>query len=154
MGPGESSRIKRMMIHRIGERSKRPSDAPVMSMTRLSKNCSPSVVTSAFFKGADGDSAVIETPSIVAEFKGDLDGEDRVLIDAVSPVGRFRTRDVRVPSSLVFSRVILRQDKILVTEADRQKLSKSRGFSEISIGNIVGACSPVERIGSQLSMGF
>ena len=89
MGPGESRRIKRMMIHRIGERSRRPSDAPVMSMTRLSKNCSPSVVIIASFKGADGDSAAIEIPSIVAEFKGDLDGEDTVLIDADSPRDAF-----------------------------------------------------------------
>jgi hypothetical protein len=43
-------------------------------------------VTSAFCKGEEGDSAAIETPSIIAEFKGDLEGGDRVLIDADSPL--------------------------------------------------------------------
>jgi hypothetical protein len=42
-------------------------------------------MTRAFSKGGDGDSAAIETPSTIAEFKGDLDGGDRVLIDADSP---------------------------------------------------------------------
>lgn len=98
-------------------------------MTRLSKNCSPSVVTSAFFKGADGDSAVIETPSIVAEFKGDLDGEDRVLIDADSPWDAFsrRIRDVSVTRFTSFQAAKLQQDKILVAEAGRQRPSMQAG---------------------------
>ena len=56
-----------------------------MSMTRLTKNCSPSVVSSVFCNEGEGDSAAIETLSIIAEFNGDLDGGDRVLIDADSP---------------------------------------------------------------------
>jgi hypothetical protein len=51
-------------------------------MMRLTKNCNPSVVTSAFSKGGVGDSAAIETPSIV--------GEDKVLINADSPWDAFR----------------------------------------------------------------
>jgi hypothetical protein len=53
----------------------------------LTRNCSPSTVN-ALRNGRDldvGDSAAIAAPSSVAEFKGVIDGGDRVLIDADSP---------------------------------------------------------------------
>ena len=60
---------------------------PVTSMARLTKNCTPSAVTNAFCKGGEVDSVAMETASIVAGFNDDLDGEDRLLIDAESPRG-------------------------------------------------------------------
>jgi hypothetical protein len=51
------------------------------------------VATKAFCNGGeldDGDSAAIAAPSIVAEFKGDIDGGDNVLIDAHSPLDTLR----------------------------------------------------------------
>jgi hypothetical protein len=83
-----------MMIQSRGERSKRPNEAPVTSMTRLTKNCTLSPVTNAFCKGGELDSVAMETASIVAGFNDDLDGEDRLLIDAESPRGAFSWRAV------------------------------------------------------------
>lgn len=42
-------------------------------------------MNSAFDSGGDGESDVIQTPSIVDAFSGDIDGEERLLIGADSP---------------------------------------------------------------------
>lgn len=89
-----------MMIQSRGERSKRPNEAPVTSMARLTKNCTPSAVTNAFCKGGEVDSVAMEPASIVAGFNDDLDGEDRLLIDAESPRGAL------LASCLVFNKLV------------------------------------------------
>ena len=144
-----------MIIHSTGERSKRPNDAPVTSMTRLTKNCSPSVVTKAFSKGGDGDSAAIETPSTIAEFKGDLDGGDRVLIDADSPWDLFlRLRYVfDKPSFTGFRPSKTDSNTILVVEsaALTLELAEFQRFPSV-VGTEHSAC--LNEIESELSTGF
>jgi hypothetical protein len=124
-------------------------------MTRLTKNCSPSVVTKAFSKGGDDDSAAIELPSTIAEFKGDLDGGDRVLIDADSPWELFLALCCAFdqPSLLVSGRLKPRQGNTLAIEsaALTLELVEFQGFPSIMRTEHSAHLNEIE---SQLSTGF